>query len=390
MKIFVLPTSYPDDQNPVANIFIYEQVKALAALGHEIVVLHVKKLSSTKFLSSADSSVKVYRDDAALRYKTEVKTFMENKFPKANRKNFISAMRRLYHQAELENGKPDVLYAHFSCWAGYAASQIAKERNIPCMCLEHYSGFMEPAVHKTFVKGLQQTVDSVERFCCVSPGLKASVLKLTGTDKEIDVISNMVDTCFRYVSPEPKEKLHFFAVGNLNHRKRFELLIDSFIEAFSPEDEVELRIGGNGEKYDALQKKILENHREHQIKLLGKLNRPQTLEQYIDCDCFVLPSAAETFGLVYREAMAVGRPIITTDHGGFDANTWDEKCGYMIPVDDKAALVSALKKMKDNVKLFDGKAISEFCLSTCDATVVGKEIEKHLLTVCLCRSGNEQ
>ena len=382
MKIFIIPTSYPDESNPVANIFIYEQVKALALLGHEIIVLHVKKLPTAKIYSSVDKTIKVNRDDYSVRYATEIKTFMENKFPNANRNEFISAMRRLYIRAECECGKPDVIYAHFSCWAGYVAAQISKENNIPCVCLEHYSGYMESNIARGRVEGLKQTIESVNRFLCVSPGLQRAVKNLTYTNKEIGVISNMVDTCFHYYPSNSNNKIVFFSVGNLNQRKRFGLLIDSFISAFEADMDVELRIGGMGEEYRNLQKKISVNHREHQIKLLGKLNRQQTLENYIDCNCFVLPSSAETFGLVYREAMAVGRPIITTNHGGFDADTWDEKCGYMIPVDDKDALISSLKKMKDNVNKFDGKDISEFCLSTCDAIVVGKEIEQNLQKVC--------
>ena len=104
-----------------------------------------------------------------------------------------------------------------------------------------------------------------------------------------------------------------------------------------------------------------------------------TLEEYIKCDCFVLPSTWETFGLVYREAMAVGRPIITTDHGGFDSNTWNDDCGYMIPVNDISALSDALKAVILNYDSFNGRDISKFCLSTCSSSIVSKKIEDKLL-----------
>ena len=40
------------------------------------------------------------------------------------------------------------------------------------------------------------------------------------------------------------------------------------------------------------------------------------IKVYEECDCFVLPSAGETFGVVYVEAMAAGLPVIATRCGG--------------------------------------------------------------------------
>ena len=42
----------------------------------------------------------------------------------------------------------------------------------------------------------------------------------------------------------------------------------------------------------------------------------EIVKVYEECDCFVLPSAGETFGVVYVEAMAAGLPVIATRCGG--------------------------------------------------------------------------
>ena len=50
--------------------------------------------------------------------------------------------------------------------------------------------------------------------------------------------------------------------------------------------------------------------------LRGILNESQMGELYRACDCFVLPTRGEAFGLSLLEAMACGVPIITTRYSG--------------------------------------------------------------------------
>ena len=96
MKIFVIPTSYPNKKNPVADIFIYEQVKALSKLGHRITVLHVSKLPTRDIYTSISKKVHKFREEYCTRYSIEIKTFAEGHFPKINYKNFCQAYPRTF------------------------------------------------------------------------------------------------------------------------------------------------------------------------------------------------------------------------------------------------------------------------------------------------------
>ena len=64
-------------------------------------------------------------------------------------------------------------------------------------------------------------------------------------------------------------------------------------------------------------------------------------------DLLVVPSVAETFGLVYVEAMAMGVPPIACDAGGpptfIDGDPASPtRAGWLVPPDDETALATAL------------------------------------------------
>jgi glycosyltransferase involved in cell wall biosynthesis len=68
-------------------------------------------------------------------------------------------------------------------------------------------------------------------------------------------------------------------------------------------------------------------------------------------DCFVAPSTAEPFGLVYLEAMSCGLPVIGTRSGGppsFVGVVPGEPDGWLVPPDDEAALADAIVRAVDD------------------------------------------
>lgn len=379
MKIMIIPTSYPDAQNPVRNVYIYEQAKALSDLGHQITVLHVQKQPSKDLFKPMSKKIVVNDDGFAMRYSCPTKTFMETRFPGLNKSSFVNAVKRLFYKAVEQEGYPDVIYSHFSCWAGYAAVKLGKKHNVPVVNIEHYNKFINNRADEDMVRGLKHVIDNSAHNIAVSGNLQRAMKRLTQTEKEITVVPNMINDGFVYSPPVKHDGFVFSAVANLNKGKRFDLLIRSFCEAFSPEEDVRLMIGGSGEEKESLLQLIRENQREHQIQLLGRLDRAQTIQLYQSCDCFALPSAYETFGIVWREAMAVGRPIITTDHGGWSPEEWSDDFGVMIPVDDQNALTAALKSVRNCYSTYDLERISRFATENYSAKIIGKRLEAILL-----------
>lgn len=329
--------------------------------GYQVDVLYVRLYSSRSFFKCR-THIEAYEQDGIRVFSTGVVHIKSAE--KITTFFYLNALRRLYHDYIQKNPKPDVIESHFSQFAGYGASIISREEQIPLISIEHAGWYLRKI--KRYQKDkLRSVIQQCDRLICVSDALRRSIIsQISGIKQEkVVVLPNMLDEVFHYYDlPSDKTDFVFFSAGNLTRSKRIDMLIDAFCDTFRETDHVKLLIAGEGEQRETLEALIEKKKRKDQVALLGSLHKTSMLEQYRCSNCFVLPSEHETFGIVYREAMAVGRPIITTAHQGFQ-DDWSDRWGIRIDIDDKAQLVSALKKMYLDYSSYDRKLISYECLT---------------------------
>lgn len=87
------------------------------------------------------------------------------------------------------------------------------------------------------------------------------------------------------------------------------------------------------------------------INYLGRLSdvRPAIT----DCSVYVLPSYREGTPRTVLEAMAMGRPVITTDAPGCRETVVNEDNGFLVPIKDAAALASAMLRFIEQPELIE-------------------------------------
>jgi glycosyltransferase involved in cell wall biosynthesis len=76
---------------------------------------------------------------------------------------------------------------------------------------------------------------------------------------------------------------------------------------------------------------------------LGQVPSSQVHEEFRRADIFVLPTLADSFGLVHLEAMACGVPVVTTPHCGSVVRDGVE--GFLVPIRNSGFLADRLEQL---------------------------------------------
>lgn len=137
----------------------------------------------------------------------------------------------------------------------------------------------------------------------------------------------------------------------LNAQKNLPMLLHAFKAFHETHDDYKLKIYGDGEEKDNLNKLIEELSLGHYVDIYPAVDNVH--ERIIDAAMFVLSSDYEGLSNSMLEAVAIGLPSICTDCpcGGARMIIKDGVNGKLIPVGDTDALVNAMTTLADHPDL---------------------------------------
>ncbi len=104
-------------------------------------------------------------------------------------------------------------------------------------------------------------------------------------------------------------------------------------------------IVGGGDLKPYLEELAQESPARDHILFAGKPKLEQLVQYYSRSDIFVMPSRQEGFGVVFLEAMALGKPVIAGDRGGAPEIVRDGLSGFLINPDDPDELAQRLVQL---------------------------------------------
>lgn len=369
MKILFVTRGFPSDKDPMAGNYEAVQAKAIAAKGHEVVVVSVKYrnllhiFQSWKIHYRTVDGVHIYECNRLNLY-----------YPFHTSKFDISAKRwqfkRVFSKVVNERGMPDIVHAHLIQHAVYAA--IVKDVfRLPFVITEHWSRVYTETIPAVTMSKVP-SYNKADKVICVSKALADSLLRKCNVQSV--VINNMVSDRFFESCKimHQNNSFKFIGVGALRKDKRFELLVEAFALCHFPEY-VSLDIVGEGENRKVIEDKIRKYRLEGQVRLLGVKTPEEVNDLLCQSDCFVLSSRLETFSIVLIEAMAKGLPIIATKCGGPETFVRPED-GLLVEKENANELANAMKYMTTHYKNYDGDEIRRHCWENFSQDVIANKI----------------
>ena len=109
---------------------------------------------------------------------------------------------------------------------------------------------------------------------------------------------------------------------------------------------------GDGPLRKELQEYVKTRGLDGKVIFFGNMDNMEVKNYYHACDAFALPSIQESFGMTLLEAMACGKPLVTTDlPTGVSYINQDGTTGFTVPSQSPRALARAVNALLQDRKM---------------------------------------
>ena len=263
----------------------------------------------------------------------------------------ITRLRRL-----LISERIDVLHlrSRLPAWIGYLAWRSIPPAQRPSLVTTFHGFYSVNAYSKIMTRG--------ERVVAVSGTIREHIVKSYGTDPERitliyggfdsdqfnpdNVSHQRVDSLRRQWGVEESEVPVLILPGRLTQWKGQDLFIDS-LALLGDQKFLALCIGDTHENPSftkKLQERIQQLHLEEKVRLVGHCHDMPAALMLGDIIVSASSSQPEAFGKVAIEAMAMGRPVIATAHGGSLETVVDGTTGWLVEPMNPRAMADAISR----------------------------------------------
>ncbi|WP_091736607.1 glycosyltransferase family 4 protein [Marininema mesophilum] len=339
LNVLVISHLYPNPANPMAGIFVHNQVKALRDEGIECRVLspiphfpfYPKWRDYQRFPRTATM------DGISIRY---VPTFM---MPGGL---FFSAYGYFYYQAlhneVAEIGRQfsfDLIHCHTIYPDGYAGAKLKDAFSVPVISTIHGSDIrLYPQQSKGVYIRTEEALRKNDHVITVSEQLKRDTQKIVAGVEATTIYNGFDPHRFSPMSQKAaRKKLGISAdmksilyVGNLYKVKGLHVLIDAFARLAAQDDQVNLYLVGSGPLQGELQSQAREAGISNQIHFIGRRSHEEIPMWINSCDVVALTSLSEGLPSIIMEAMGCGKPVVATDVGGISEVLQHRRTGFLV------------------------------------------------------------
>lgn len=251
----------------------------------------------------------------------------------------------------VDMGGVSLIHAHTLFTDGAIALRLSEKTGVPYMVTLRYSDIEAIWKWEPHLRPLARRIlRGAQKIVFLSPAAKEKVLRTWMGERErkrieprCAVIPNGIDPAWLDGMPRKTlgDVVRVGFAGLLNDRKRplDALRAVHIANERAGKRRFVLTACGDGPLRERLVKAMDEGDR-----YLGRIAGMDAMKQfYAECDILLVPSTAETFGMVYLEAMSQGVPVLYTRGQGFDGQFPEGEVGFSVPAGDVKAMAQRLE-----------------------------------------------
>ena len=358
-KLRILMMIHRQADNSPYCFYVHEQAKALAARGHEVVV--ISAVGVTPMME------RLRPHQAGVARRTPERGVVDGipvEYPRyltlGNAGERLLGGRLLAQAAlpvarRLHAVRPfDIVHAHMLPRDGHAGLIVARALGVPLALTVHGTD-----VFHYFVPGRtpwprnRRIAREADALMAVSSLLMQRVAPYRGEGRLSRVVPNGVDLS---LVPERTENTPraVISVGTLKPRKCMDRTLEAFSRVAGEYPDATLTIVGVGEMEAQLRARIGQLGLERRVTLTGGLPHGEVLMRMAKSDLFVLPSWGEGYGIVYIEAMAAGCIAVGAQGEGIEDTIRDGENGFLVPAGDIDAVERVMRAVFSGRADYDG------------------------------------
>jgi colanic acid/amylovoran biosynthesis glycosyltransferase len=165
---------------------------------------------------------------------------------------------------------------------------------------------------------------------------------------KIQVVHCGLDQAFFTAEPTPvPDNRRLVCVGRLCEQKGQLLLVEAGKQLGDAGHQIELVLVGDGPMRSEIESRISDCRLQSHIRITGWASGEVVMREIQESRVFVLPSFAEGLPVVIMEAMALGRPVISTYVAGIPELVRPSENGWLVPAGNVDTLAHAIREALD-------------------------------------------
>lgn len=324
----VTSSTYPEVVGGV-GLHVHHLSRVQAAMGHDVTVL-------TSDNEDRSLPAEERRDGYRLLRHREVARPLDN--------SIVPGLASTLHDLVSDY---DILHIHSHLYfSSNLAALFGRRHETPVVVTNH--GLVSQTAPRWIQRLYNSTVgkftfETADRILCYTETDKQR-LHRRGIDTNVSVVPNGVNcSWFTPTEDDPGEQLLF--VGRLKEGKGPQYLLEAFGEVISDYPACSLQLVGDGPLREDLEQQASTLGIADRVAFRGEVPNDELPELYADSRAFVLPSRSEGLPRTVLEAMACGRPVVTSDLP--QLRPLVEDVGYTFETGSIEGLVDVLETVLD-------------------------------------------